>query len=189
MALLVKDANGVNQALPSFIDPTYSAAENAITAVTSATDQLQLTGAAGIIGRVKHVEVYFVPGIATAASQVCQLVRRSTAASGAGGTTTVSTTTATLAKHNIGLAAPSCTLARFTGTAPTAGTAAGIIRSDALYAAAATVASTPTVWDFSTRNDRPPDVSSASDFICVSFGGVTQGNTWGYHFEWEEGTL
>lgn len=192
MAMLVKDANGNNQIVPLYIDPTYSAAETAITAVTSATDQLQLTGAAGIVARVKHVQHVITPTSTTGTSQVVQLVRRSTAASGAGATVNVTTSTA-LAKHNTALAAPSCVLSRFTGAAPTAGTAAGTFRSGYVTmnqsGTTAVGAAIPLIWDFSTRGDRAVEVVGTSDYVCVNWNTVTQIGTYSYEFEWEEGLV
>lgn len=193
MALIVKDANGTNQNMPLYVDPSYSAAEGAITAVTNATDQLQLAGAAGIVARVKHHHIVLTP-IATGTAGLFQrvdLVRRSTAASGAGGTTNVTTGT-NLAKRSVSFAAPSCTLSRFTGTAPTAGSAAGTLRSD--YICQIQMGSTTVaggaghdiLWDFTTRGDAPPTVVGASDFLCVSWNGVTQVTTYSYDLDWEE---
>jgi hypothetical protein len=201
MSLQIKDGNGSILSTPLYVDPTYSAAEGAITAVTSATDQLQMQGAAGIVARIKHFHAVLTP-IATGTAGLFQrvdLVRRSTAASGAGGTTNVHTSAT--ARHSLLQSlpggsvnpAPSVALSRFTGTAPTAGTAAGTLRSD--YICQIQMGSTTVaggaghdiLWDFTVRGDRPCEVNGTADFVCISWNGVTQVTTYSYDIEWEEG--
>lgn len=203
MAFQSKDANGVIYNLPLYVDPTFSAAEGAITAVTSATDQLEMQGVAGFVARVKHFHAVLTP-IATGTAGLFQrvdLVRRSTKASAPGATVNVHTSATS--RHSLLQAqpggavnpAPQVVLSRYTGTAPTAGTGAGTLRSD--YIAQVQMGSTTVaggaghdiLWDFSTRGDKPIEVNGALDFVCISWNGVTQVTTYSYDIEWEEGLV
>lgn len=177
-----KDGNGANQTTPVWADssgnlivqhslkntlPTYSVATYNQTAVASSTDVFQFIGSATATAYITRISVEFVPGIGTAASQQVALFRRSTA-----GTTATVAPVTTYAKHNTSVA-KTITINQLTTAAQTAGTAAGTIRVGSLYAAGATGAAVPLVWEF--NSDGPLVLSGVSDFITIGFAGVTPG--------------
>ena len=188
MALIGKDALGVNQALPLYIDPTYSVT-GSITAAQTATptDIIQFAGAATVIARVKRIQIVVRSGsAASTAATLIKLVRRSTAA--AGGTPV----TPTIGKHDTNDAAAACVVTHFTAF-PTAGALVANLRDfGAVTIAGTAIDNTNQVitWDFTTRGDKPLVVRGALDFLCVTLAvALSTAQTLHYEIEWEEALL
>ncbi|SRR6266851_2304477 len=185
MSLGIKDLNGNAVQLPNY-DVAYGFASASLAPGAAPTDIIQLTGAAGVVTRIKRIMLTLQSGT-VAGGQTYTLQRRSTAASGGTGNTRV------LAKfdNRAGVAAASTVLTDFTA-APTAGTAVGgPIRAAALVSAAtaASTAKDTIVWDFTTRMDQAPILNGASDFLCVTQSAVlATGQTLSYEVQVEEGT-
>ena len=155
MALLIKDGNSATQYLPnSGIDPMYTASNNGTitTTFTSATDVLHMVGAAGIVARLRRIEVFVntviaAPTTVAAASTLVRLMRRTTA--GTTGTWTALTEAGgTLGRWSdrLGTAAAASVVVNVAGTtAFTVGSGTQIIRQG--LAPASALLTVSVFWD------------------------------------------
>lgn len=200
MPLVVRDGNGINQAMPNVgIDKTvYSTVDATITtSATSATDIYQFVGAAGTVARLKRLEFWpaaLISGTTFAGtSTLMQLVRR-TAAGTVGAWTQLNTST-TYAKHNAAAAASAITVNVAGNTAFTVGATAGILRRGYLgFPSVAAVTSinnplAPLVWAPGNDGNYPIDVVGVADFVTVNLNGVTPIATFVATMVWEEASI
>ncbi len=205
MALLIKDGNSASQYLPNAgIDPMYYAADNGTitTTATSATDVFQLVGAAGVIARIRRIEitgtvVIAAPTTVAAASTLCRLMRRTTA--GTTGTWTALTESGKLGRwqNRTGDAAAASVTANVAGTtAFTVGSGTTILRTGlvchpALLTTTNIVSSGPgvsLVWEFGVGNTAPLYLVGASDYLCINLNAVTPVGTLLIQAWWDEST-
>lgn len=191
MALIIKDANGVNRNVPTWIDAAYSYAPSAtFTPVATPTAMIVIAGAAGVFIRVKRIALW---GTATASGQVPICVTRRTTAGTLGSAVL---TGVTACKHDTASAAAAATVSTV-GTAnyTTLGTAAGLLGGGRIYFTASGTpifTGSPVILDWGPRFDQVPILQSATEFITIDgLGGPTLPTafTLEYQIELEESTV
>ena len=203
MALSVLDANGNKQFLSNAGENpnVYAACSNGtITASnTSATDVFQFVGAAGIVARIRRIELFAASVVPTntitlaAASTLVRVIRRT--AAGTTGTWTALANGTGVTPHNLNSPAASCIVNVAGTTAFTIGAGTGQIKQGYMYypSVVSTVnlqnnsfSQTSLVWEFGTRGSAPLYVIGASDFLVVNLNAVTPVGTLGINIEWDE---
>ena len=198
MALAVVDGNGTKQLLANAGDnvAVYGGTDNgSITASnTSATDVYQLVGAAGIVARIRRIELIAASIVAAttlaAASTLVRLIRRT--AAGTTGTWTQLANGTNVGQYNVNSAAASVTFNKAGTTAFTIGAGTAQIRQGYLYypsLSAVTTIDSPNnnlVWEFGTRGAAPLYLIGAGDFLVINLNGVTPVGTLGINVEWDE---
>lgn len=164
--------------------PTYRFSVTGITPIAAPTDILRICGSATKTVRVKRV---VMGGKATTGGQLtAALIRRSTA--GTLGSATLSSITAE--QHDSGDAAVSGTVqyvqtANYTTLGTSAGQA-GVAR--AYLNVVATGPTTPAVFEFSSRQDKPQTLRGTTDCLVVNGNGDTlpAGSALDFEVETEE---
>lgn len=197
MPLVVRDGNGTSQTLPNAgIDAVYYAIEagTITTTATSATNVYQFVGAAGVVARLRKIEMWggaIVSAVTFAASTtLARLKRESTA--GTTGTWTAITGTGK-ASNAFANAASSVTLNVAGTTAFTVGTTQGIIRQGYVQlpwsgGATSFTPGIPLIWLFGVNGDAPVSFTGTADYIVVNLNAVTPVGPLFASFEWEEAT-
>lgn len=206
MALLIKDGNAASQYLPNTgIDPMYFASDTGTitTTATSATDVLQLVGAAGVIARLRRIEIIGagIIGAQTttyaAVTTLCRLMRRTTA--GTTGTWTALTESGKLGRwgNRTGDAAAASVTVNIAGTtAFTVGSGTTILRAGYVsfqcFAGDATHQNPPPsamlAWDFGINGNAPVYLVGTSDYLCINLNGVTPIGPLQFNVMWDEAT-
>jgi hypothetical protein len=201
MALQVLDANSTKQTLPnSGLDTTvYHACDTGsiTTANTNATDVYQMVGAAGIIARIRRIEVWCVTVASSATLASTRItLRRRTGAGTTGAWTALSLSGGTLGQSLATAAAPSVTVNKAGTTAFTVGAgnqAIGGVKY--VYVPSIGAVTTineppvPAVWEFGTRGCAPVYLVGASDFLTLDLAGVTPISTLAVNIEWDESAV
>ncbi len=206
MALLIKDGNSASQYLPNAgIDPMYSAVSNGTvtTTFTSATDVIEIPGAAGIVARIRRIEIIGTTIVAAntvaATSTLCRLLRRTTA--GTTGTWTALTEAGgTLGRWSdrAGTAAAASVIPAVAGTtAFTVGSGTQMIRQGYVsypsIAAVTTMNAVPAqcvlTWEFGVGNTAPLYLVGASDFLMINLNGVTPVGALLFNIFWDEAAV
>ncbi len=192
MAYKTLQGNGVAKLLPIY-DPAYTVASQSITAavITTAKDFATLSGAAGIVTRVKKIAVTLKSG-GTQGGVAVSLVRETTLTTQSGGTPVVPTP----APHDSASAAASSiyTLWAVSSATITNGTGTAVLGVGQLAVSnvSASVAGTPVdrlVFDFTTRGDEPIVLRSALDGIGIRItGSMPTASTLDVEVEFEEAT-
>lgn len=190
MALSILQGTGVAKNIPLY-DPAYSACSQSIAAavVTTAKDFATLSGAAGVVTRIKRVALTLKSG-GTQGGVAVQLIRETTLTTQTGGTVV----TPTPAPHDSASAAAASiyTLWAVSSATITNGTGTLVLAAGQLAVSnvSASVAGTPVdrlVWDFTTRGDEPIVLRSALDGIGVRITGTTpSSSTLDCEIWWEE---
>ena len=203
MALVAKDGFGSTQNLPnSGIDTAYGMTDNGTvtSSNTSATDVYQATGAAGIVARIRRVEVLGTVVIATATSvaadsTLCRLMRRT--AVGTVGVWTVMTEAAGQIGRLLASASAASVVWSSAGTAAmTVGAGTQILRQGivchpslrTVTNIASAPAGTPLVWDFGVNGMAPCYLVGAADFLDINLNAVTPVGTLAVNVFWDEAT-
>ena len=204
MAFVTKDGSGTTQYLPNTgIDTCYAMSDNAtITGSnTSATDVYQMVGAAGIVARLRRIEMFATvviaaPTTVAADSTLVRLARRSTA--GATGTWTALTeANGKIGRFLASSAAASCIWNAAGTTAFTVGTGTQILRQgfvchpSLLTTTNITAAPSGTmmIWEFGVNGMSPCYCVGVADFLDVNLNGVTPVGTLAINACWDEATV
>lgn len=165
-------------------DRSYSAASTAVASAANATDIFTITGAAGVVVRVKRISI---SGIATAdANVVCVLLKRSTA------NTAGTSTTPTVVSYDNTNAAATAVVRSYTAN-PTVGTLVGNLNSVRLgVGAAAPGNGDPTqariVNLFESQAAKQDIVlRGTAEVLAINLNGVTiAGSSFSCRVEWTE---
>ncbi len=141
---------------------TYSVGIIGFTPVATPTDFWQLVGSATKVVRVLRISI---SGFATAAiSEDIQLIRRSTATTGA------TPTAPAIAQHDSNDAAPTAVVNSLAANGAL-GTGAGTLRAQKLNLGATGAAGT-IVWDFTTRNSKGIVLRGVAQQVALNWNGA-----------------
>lgn len=157
---------------------TYSAVVAALTPAATATDFVQIAGAAAKTVRVTSIKV---SGVANAASaNDVYLIKRT--ATNAGGTTTA----ATLVAHDSNDAAASASVIFYSANGTALGASAGNLKVERINLntnAAGTIA-----WDFTQHNDKAPVLRGTAQSLNLNWNGaaIPAGATLDVEISWTE---
>lgn len=193
MAYNTLQGNGVAKNLPLY-DPAYSACSQSIAAavITTAKDFATISGATGVVTRIKKIALTLKSG-GTQGGVAVSLIRETTLTTQTGGTPVLPTP----APHDSASTAASSiyTLWAVSSATITNGTGTLILGAGQLAVSnvSASVAGTPVdrlVFDFTTRGDEPIVLRSALDGIGVRITGtMPASSTLDCEIEWEESTV
>ena len=163
--------------------PTYRFRVADFTPVATATDVLELIGAANIVARVTKIEVI---GSATASALLDVYLTKRTALNTAG---TKASQAAVITKARSDDPTAACTLNLYSANATSLGTGTALEGTHMYMPAAATPAfNDRVIWTWGSREDTPSTLLSATELLTINLGGaaIPAGTSLYLSIEWTE---